>query len=151
MAVAIELADRNLAGLFGFGDAADEIDVEQAVLDAGTGHLDMVGELEAALEGAGGNALIKHFGLVSRFAGGFIAANGERAFLHFDIEFLIGEARDRDRNPVGVVAGALDIVRRVGRRRAVERVVEQRKHTVEADRGAVKGSEVETTHDISSC
>ena len=52
--------DRDLAGLHRLGDLADEIDVEEAVLEARAGHLDMVGELEAALEGARGDAAIEH-------------------------------------------------------------------------------------------
>ena len=51
--------DLDLAGLGGLGDLADEVDMEEAVLQARALHLDMVGELEAALEGARGDAAIK--------------------------------------------------------------------------------------------
>src|SRR5687768_13986745 len=54
------LADRNLARLHRLRNLADEVDVEQAVLKACAGDLDMVGELEAALEGAGGDAAIEN-------------------------------------------------------------------------------------------
>ena len=36
--------------------------MQQAVFEAGAGHLDMVGELEAALKSARGNALVENLG-----------------------------------------------------------------------------------------
>ena len=53
----------NGPGLHGFGDLALERDVKQAVLKVSTGDLDMVGQLEAALEGARGDALVQELGL----------------------------------------------------------------------------------------
>src|SRR5262245_20084923 len=48
---------RNLdvARLLGLGDLADEVDMEQAVLERGALHLDEIGKLEGALEGPRGN------------------------------------------------------------------------------------------------
>src|SRR6266571_4262808 len=46
--------DRDLARLHGLGNLADEIDVKQSVLQARALDLDVVGELEAALEGTRG-------------------------------------------------------------------------------------------------
>src|SRR5437763_14700130 len=45
-------ADRNLARLFRLGDLENKIDVEKTVLQRGALHLDVVGKLEHALEGA---------------------------------------------------------------------------------------------------
>src|SRR6266849_8630034 len=56
--------DRNAAGLLGLGDLADEIDVEQAVLERSALHHDEIGKLEYPLEGARRDAAIQHLGLV---------------------------------------------------------------------------------------
>src|SRR3954471_17207166 len=55
--------DRDLAGLLGFRDLADEIDVQEAVLQSRASDLDAIGKLEAALEGSGSDTLIKDFAL----------------------------------------------------------------------------------------
>src|ERR1700755_568776 len=57
-------ADRNRARLLRLGNFANEIDVEQAVLERGVLHLHEVGKLEYTLEGARGDAAIQHLGLV---------------------------------------------------------------------------------------
>src|ERR1700761_9643595 len=51
-------ADRNVAGLLGLRDLADEIDVEQAMLKRGVLHDHEVGKLEYALEGARRDATV---------------------------------------------------------------------------------------------
>ena len=52
LALRVAVADRDRARLHRLGDLAHEIDVQEAVLEARALHLDMVGELEAALESA---------------------------------------------------------------------------------------------------
>src|SRR6266852_2815706 len=56
--------NRNVAGLLGLGDLADEIDVEQAVLERSALHHDEIGKLEYPLEGARRDAAIQQLGLV---------------------------------------------------------------------------------------
>ena len=51
--------DRDGARLRGLRDLAYEVDMQESVLEARALHLDVVGELEAALEGARGDAAIK--------------------------------------------------------------------------------------------
>src|ERR1700693_4837035 len=110
----------------------------------------MVGELEATLEGARGDALVEDVvrSLAVRL---LLAADGEGVLLRLDRELLAGEARHRKGDAVGVLAGALDVVGRVSRRRvhAPERI-EERKQAVVADGGTVEGSEIERRHGISS-
>src|SRR4051812_40366837 len=53
------VADRDLARLHFFGQLALELDGQEAVLQLGPRHLHVVGELEAALEPAGGDAAIE--------------------------------------------------------------------------------------------
>src|SRR3546814_2963753 len=43
----------------GLGDLAHQLDGEQAVLELRTGHLDVVGKVEAPLEGTGGDAAME--------------------------------------------------------------------------------------------
>src|SRR4051812_19564410 len=89
-------ADRNAAGLLGLGDLADEIDMEQAVLERGVLHLHEIGELEHALEGARGDAAIQHFGLVlAVLIGGFLALDRQGVFLGDDGELALCEAGNR--------------------------------------------------------
>src|SRR5205814_3661176 len=73
----------------------------------------MLGELEAALERAAGNALIEDvlaLGLVALFA---LARNAEHAIVQLHVQVLLGEARDRDGDAVMGLVGALDVVGRV--------------------------------------
>src|ERR1700730_2646333 len=55
--------DRDLARFLRLGEFSREIDRNKAVFKARAGHLDVIGELEAALERAGRNSLIEHFRL----------------------------------------------------------------------------------------
>ena len=57
------MTDRNLTGFLGLGDLTNEFDVEQAMLQRSTRHLDMVGKLKAALEGTGRDTLVKNLRL----------------------------------------------------------------------------------------
>ena len=63
---------------------------------------------------------------------------------HDELQLVLAEAGHRHRQAIAVVAGALDIVGRVGLRAGlVLRGVRQAGHAVEADRGTEKGCEVE--------
>src|SRR2546423_14143486 len=102
----LAVADRNLAWLFRLGDLAHEVDVQEAVRELRAGNLDVVGKLEAALERAGRDALIEHLALVlALFL--FLAADRERVFLRLDRQFVLGKARDRNRNAIRIIAGTL--------------------------------------------
>src|SRR3546814_4493385 len=57
-------SDGDAPRLHGLGDLAHQCDGEQAVLELRAGHLDVVGEVEAALEGAGGDAAVEEARLV---------------------------------------------------------------------------------------
>src|SRR3982074_994642 len=57
-------SDRNAAGFLGLGNLADQIDVEQTVLERGIFHHHEIGKLERPFEGARRDAAIQHFGLV---------------------------------------------------------------------------------------
>src|SRR5215470_13557323 len=57
-------ADRNAARLHRLGDLADEVDVQETVLERRRADLDMVGELEHALERTRRDALVEHLALV---------------------------------------------------------------------------------------
>jgi hypothetical protein len=88
--------------------------MQQAVLKRRILHQDMVGELEDALEGAGGDAAIKHLGLVlGILVGGFLALDRQRVFLRDDGQLALGKAGDGDADPVSVLTGAFDIVGRI--------------------------------------
>src|ERR1700756_384998 len=52
----LAVADRNPARLLGLRNLANEIDVQETVLERGALYLDVIGKLEHALEGAGRNA-----------------------------------------------------------------------------------------------
>src|SRR5690606_3863884 len=66
--------------------------------------------------------------------------------LALDGNVIGGEAGDGDRDAVGVLARALDVVGRVGLGLLPDEVVEPREQAVEADRGAVEGGKIEGLH-----
>src|ERR1051326_5438591 len=131
------VADRNLARLQRLGDLADEIDVKQAILEARALDLDVVGELEAALERPRGNALVEHFaGLLGLRL--LLAADRQGVFLGLDREIGLGEPGDRKRDAIGVLAGPLDVVGRIARR------------AVDACGRTIEGSKIECAHGMTS-
>ena len=103
--------DDDLAGLFFLGDDALQVDMEQAVFQAGAAHFDMLGQLEAALEGAAGNALMQ----IGRLLGfGFaLAGDGQDAVADLDAEILLAKAGDRDGDAIMVLVAAFDVVGRI--------------------------------------
>src|ERR1700739_4703132 len=125
-------ADRNAAGLLGLGNLANEIDMEQAVLERGVLHLHEVGELEGALEGARRDAAIEHLGFVlAVLVGDFFALDRERVFLGDNRKLALGKAGDRNTDAVGVIAGALDVVGRIAGAAVGVCLVQQGKEAVE--------------------
>src|SRR6266513_732115 len=126
--------------------------MQEPVLEMGALDLDMVGQLEHALEGARGDALIQRIALVLLGLGLLLATDRQRVLLRHDRELRLGEARHRDANAVCVVAGALDVVGRVGGSAAVVsgQVVEEGEQMVEADSRTIEGSKIESSHGISS-
>src|SRR6476659_3937351 len=62
--------DGNSPRLHRLGNFPEQLDLQQAVLERGAPHLDIVGEIELSLERPGGNALIQIFvvGFVSLVA-----------------------------------------------------------------------------------
>src|SRR5258708_32521278 len=88
--------DRNVAGLLGLWDLADEIDVEQAVLERGVFHHHEIGKLEHTLEGARRDAAMQHLGFVlAVFIGCFFALDRQRLFLRDDRKLALREAGNR--------------------------------------------------------
>jgi hypothetical protein len=75
LAYRLAVADGDAARLEALRDIAHEVDVEQAVLEAGALDLDVVGELEAALERAGGDAAVQELRVL--VLGLLLAANVE--------------------------------------------------------------------------
>src|ERR1700722_18249667 len=126
--------------------------MQEAVLEMRAFDRDVVGELEHALEGAGSDALIEHVGFVLVGFGLLFAVDGQRAFLGHDRQLGLGEARYRDADAVGVLAGPLDIVGRITGRAAFEAgyLVQQREQLVEADGGTIEGGKIKRSHGMSS-
>src|SRR5262249_15157902 len=111
----------------------------------------MLGELEDALERARGDALVEHLALLLVGLGLLLALDGQRILLRLERDVVLGKARDCDRDAVGVLAGPLDVVGRIGRARDGDRpLVEDREELVESDGGTIEGSKIERTHGISS-
>ncbi len=107
----------------------------------------MVGELEAALEVAARDATVEILLLFLAFARGGLAGDQQLVFLLGQVQLGFGEARDRHHDPVGIIAGLLDVVRRVaiGAGLAGHRV-EQVEDPVEADGGTIERGIVDGTH-----
>src|ERR1700730_6723550 len=128
--------DRDRPGLHRLRNLAHEVDAQEPVLQARALDCDMVGELEATLEGPRGNALVEHVAGLRLVAGLLLAADRQPILLRLDRQIAIGESGDCDRDAIGVLAAPLDIVGRIARGRAFHAVelVEHGEHPVEADR-----------------
>src|SRR5579871_6185981 len=87
--------------------------MEQTVLKTRGLDLDMLGELEAALKAAAGDALVKQRGLPVVGLALALAGDGEDAVLHVNRQVLLGEAGDRKGDAIIILVGAFDIVRGV--------------------------------------
>ena len=124
-----------LRGFIASGSLADEVDVQEAVLQRRARHLDVVGELEAALEGAGGDAAIEHFTALLALLFVPLALHHEHVFLRLDVDVALAEACDGHGDAVGVLVAPLDVVGRIGLRRFAVPPgrIEQAEQTVETD------------------
>src|SRR2546421_8143705 len=89
----------DLARLFRLGDFAHQVDVQETVRELRAGNLDIVGQLEAALERAGRDALIEHLALVLGLLL-LLTFHSESVFLGLDRQFVLGKARDRNGDAV---------------------------------------------------
>ena len=134
------VADRDLARLLGLGDLAHQVDVQETVLEARALHLDEIGELEHALEGARRDALIEHLAALAFVLGVFLAADGQRVLLGYDGQLGLLKPATATDDAVRILAGPLDIVGRITGSGALEALIEQREQPVEADGGTIKGS-----------
>ena len=109
--------------------------MQEPVLQARAVDLDIVGKLETTLEGSRGDALVEH--VAGPFLGVslLLAAERQPVLFRLDREIGVGEACDRHRDAIGVLARPLDIVRRIAGRRALHaaELIEHGKHPVEAD------------------
>ena len=119
--------------------------MEQPVLELGSLHLDMLGELEAALERAAGNALVKDvlaLRLVALFA---LARNGEHAVVQLHIQVLLGEPGHRNADAVMGLVGTFDVIGRVAVAGIVLRnLVQHVEQPVEADGRTEKRGKIES-------
>src|SRR5207237_9820314 len=103
------------------------------------------------LEGTGRDALIEHLTLLLVRLFLFLAADRERVFLGLDRQFVLGEARNRNRDAVGVLAGTLNVIRGISGGRAVKAgTIEHREQAIEADGRTIQGRKIESSHGISS-
>ena len=134
--------DRDLPRLHGLGDLSRQIDPQQPLLERGALHLHILGQIECPPEWTGGDALVQVLGLaLLRLA----ALHGKHILLCRDGDLLRREARKRERDPVLIFTGALNVVRRViflacQPRQVIDEIVkkfEWQPHTV---RGAIAGA-----------
>ena len=101
-----------LRGFMASGNLADEIDVKQAILQRSALHLDVVGELEATLESALGDAAVQDFGLLRALVLGLLGLDGQRVLARLDRELILAKAGNGHGDAIGVLAGSLDVVGR---------------------------------------
>ena len=143
-------ADRDPARLQRLGHHPLQADMQQAVLQVRAIDHDVVGEHEAALERAAGDAAIQHLTFLPSLLDP--AGHHQRVVLHDQVQFLRPEPGHRHGQAVGVLAGLLDVVGRVARcvRRRTSRV-HQTGQPVETDGGTEQRSKIESRHGRTSC
>jgi hypothetical protein len=104
-------ADLDPALLHGFRNLAHEINLQQAVLERSSLNLNMVGKAEVPLEAARGDALENIVFLVVVI---LLARNRQTVLLKREGDLVRSEAGESDRNPVALIAGTRDVLRRIG-------------------------------------
>src|SRR6185437_3084586 len=137
--------DLDATGLLFLGHDTFQVHMKQTVLKACRLDFDMLGKLEAALEGAAGNALVQEGGLrlLTVLAP---AADREHAVLDIDREVLVGKAGDRQGDTVIILVGPFDIVGRIA---LLAGGLQQIDQPVKTDGGTEKGRIVDT-HETTS-
>src|SRR5205085_10550150 len=75
-----------------------------------------------------------------------LAGDDERVLLNDDRHVIRGEARDRHRDAIAVVAGLLDVVRRIAAVLVAEGGLHQPRQAVEADGRTEQGGKIELGH-----
>src|SRR5262245_6084035 len=124
--------------------------MQQAILEVGAFHLDVVGKLEAPLKAPPSDAAMQE--LSPLFVGSLFATYGEGLLLDIDFELVLTEPGHRHGDPVFVVAQALDVIGRVGDAVGIEAgsTVQKIEQAVEANSGTIKGGQIEVSHHESS-
>ena len=129
----------------------DEFDTTIGGLNAAIGELrvvdaNVVGQFEAALESAVGDAEVKDFTRAGFLA--LLADDDEQVLLRGDVEVVGTEAGDGDGDAIGILAAALDVERRVvvAAARSARGILEQVEQVIEAHRGTAIGGKIKTVH-----
>src|SRR4051794_17578828 len=99
--------DGNSPRLHGFRDFPDQFDLQQAVLERGAVHLNIIGQVKLPLERPRGNAPVEIFAFGSVR---LISLDGHRVLLGSHRDFVGCKARNRKRNLVAILADAFDVV-----------------------------------------
>ncbi|MBB4508427.1 hypothetical protein GGE48_004434 [Rhizobium leguminosarum] len=133
-------SDRDLARLHGFRHFTLQSDRENTVGQRSILDPHVVGELEATLECAPGDAAVQ---VLAVLFFGPLTLHHENVPLLRDVEVGLGEAGNRHLDSVVVFADLDDVIRRpaIDRLQAL-RIVQEIEDPVEADAGPVKGCEV---------
>src|SRR5579863_4613493 len=110
--------DLDRARLHRLGHFTDQVDAEDAIGEAGTGDLDVVGERKAPLERPGSDAAMEELLVLLRLL--LLARNDQRIGLLDEGDVALAEARHRHDDTIGVFARLLDVVGRVADRAIIE-------------------------------
>jgi len=138
--------DLDRAGLLALGQFALQFQMQQAMLKVGALDLDIIGKLETQLESAFGNAAMEEFTGLVGFRHRLGALDHETVFLGLDGDVTIGKAGDGNRDAVGVLARALDIVGRIGLGFLPDERVEAIEDAVETDSRTIEGGKIDGLH-----
>src|SRR6202051_2600276 len=136
-------ADGNSPRLHRLRDFPEQLDLQQAMLERGAPHRDIVGEIELPFERPGGNAPIQIFvlGLVS-----LVALDGDHVLLGRHRDFVGRKAGNRERNLVAVVAEPFNVVRGIIVLAGALSGFNEVEKAVETDGRTPKGREVVSAH-----
>jgi len=104
--------DFDAAGLHRLGNFTFQFNVQQAVIQRGSGDLDVIGQVEAALERTGGYSPVEEAVVFIAVFFGLLAGHDQLVVLRRDIQIRFSEASDCHGNPIAVITGFLDIVGR---------------------------------------
>src|SRR3569832_299285 len=138
--------DRNGARLLGLGEQALQLDMEQAVLERSTGDFHILGQLEAQLEGALGNAAMEELTSLAFALRSLGTLDDEAVLFGLETQVAVGKAGDGDRDAIGVLADLLDVVGRIGLGFLAHEAGEAVEQPVEADGRTIEGGKIVGLH-----
>src|SRR5690606_33469247 len=143
--------NRDLARLELLGDVPLQVNEKQTVLQGRTLDLNVIGKLEAALKGPGGDTAIKQLSAFLSVLFLALTLDGQHVAVGFNRKLVFREAGHRHGDAIRILTGLFDVVGRIGLRAVgLAKGIQHCEQAIKADGRAIKGGKVQLTHSLFS-